>query len=323
MAGMIPFPGPALAMQFELDNAKDNAVVIVARGEIHQGDVRLFRQALAEVPPDRHLIGMLVDSPGGNLIEGESLAAQIRSSNVTVMIDSNSKCASACFLLFAASPHRMAGTNANIGVHSASIEGKETTDSMAMTLQMQRVAAYYGVPPAIIGKMAQTMPRSVEWLTHDDLLSMDVQIVDDIGQAQDSAPAPTLPVRPPALPAASRPPPPMTAVAEFQGALFCQQGTAKLGLRIVASSDSAHQRAMFSFGPMATSHQVPAGSFFVEGRIELAGGGIDLHPTEWVSQPSNFPMVGLLGQSDDGGKTFSGHATANSSCTVFTLKRTR
>jgi len=114
------------------------------------------------------------------------------------------------------------------------------------------------------------------------------------------------------------------AVAEFQGALFCQQGTAKLSLRVVDSTDSTHHTAMFKFEPMRTGQQLPSGAFMMQGQLELSGGGVDLRPTEWVSaQPRNFAMMGLTGRSDDGGKTFAGHATVSQSCSVFTMKRMR
>jgi hypothetical protein len=319
--------GTAAAMQFQQGTAKDGTYFISAQGEIHPGDLRQFRQVLAAVPAGERLAGVLVDSPGGNLIEGEKLATQIHDSGLPVIITSASQCASACFLMLAASPRRVAGVNALVGVHSASIEGRETTDTMAMTLLMQRVAGDYGVPPAIIGKIARTTPGRIEWLTHDDLAAMDVKIVDDATNA--GAPAPAPPAVAPSWQPALRPPmvkpaPQVSAEAEFQGALFCRQGTAKLSLRVVDSADSMHRRAVFSFAPMSPGGQLSSGSFLMEGRLDLSGGSIDLRPTQWVSpQPTDFVMVGLSGHSDNGGKTFSGHVMASASCTVFTLKRTQ
>ncbi len=303
--------GTAGAMQFQQGIAKDGATFISAEGEIHTGDAQQFQRALAAVPAGGHLAGVLVDSPGGSLSEGGKLAERIHNSGLTVIVTSHSRCASACFLLFAASPHRFAGVNALVGGHRASLEiCRETKDTMALTLVMQRIAADYGVPPAIIGKIAQTTPGRIAWLTHDDLVAMNVKIIDDAGRAP--APAPRLP--------ALRPP--TAAQAEYQGALSCRQGTAKLLLRVVDTADNTHRRAVFSFAPMLPGRQLSSGSFLMEGRLDLYGGAIHLRPTQWVSpQPSDFAMVGLSGQSPDGGKTFSGHATASASCSMFTLKR--
>jgi hypothetical protein len=317
----------AAAMQFQQGTAKDGGYFISAQGEIRAGDLLQFRRALAAVPADKRLAGVLVDSPGGDLSEGARLAELIHDSGLAVIVTSHSTCASACFLLLAASPHRFAGVDALVGVHSASVEGgTETTDTMAMTLRMQRAAADYGVPPVILGKIAETTPGHISWLTHEDLAAMGVKIVDDTTDAgaRAPAPAPVAPSRQPALrPPMVKPAPQVSAQAEFQGTLFCRQGMAKLSLRVVDSTDSAHRRAVFSFAPMPSGSQLSRGSFLMEGRLDLSGGSIDLRPTQWVSpQPTDFAMVGLSGHSDDGGKTFSGHVMASASCTVFTLKRT-
>ncbi len=188
----VQLAGTAAAMQFQQGTTKDGDYFISAEGEIHNGDLQQFQRALASVPAGKRLAGVLLDSPGGSLSEGARLADQIHDSGLTVLVTSHSQCASACFLMLAASPHRVAGVNALVGVHSASIEGgRETTDTMAMTLRMQRVAADYGVPPVILGKIAQTTPGHIEWLTHDDLAAMDVKFLDDASDADAPARAPT------------------------------------------------------------------------------------------------------------------------------------
>ena len=130
------------------------------------------------MPQTRRMLALALDSPGGNLVEGEQLAKLIRARGLPVVIPSNSKCVSACFLLLAASPRRLAAADALVGVHSASEDGQETDTALAVTTLMARVAAEMGIPPAIIGKMVSTKAASVEWLTHADLASMDVTVFD-------------------------------------------------------------------------------------------------------------------------------------------------
>ena len=93
-----------------------------------------------------------------------------------MLIPSNSKCVSVCFLLLGAAPRRYAATDALIGVHSASENGAETDNSLAMTTLMARDASEMGIPAAIIGKMVQTAPGRVEWLDQDDLALMNVTV---------------------------------------------------------------------------------------------------------------------------------------------------
>jgi hypothetical protein len=167
---------PVDAMQFEQVQISSTEVIVGGRGPIVKGDTTRLEQALTAVPQGKRLLALAVDSPGGLVTEGEQLAALIRSRKVPVVIPSNSQCVSACFLLLAASPHRMAASDALVGVHSANENQQETDISLAVTTLMARDAAKDGIPPAIIGKMVETTPGRVEWLTPADLSSMNVLV---------------------------------------------------------------------------------------------------------------------------------------------------
>jgi hypothetical protein len=58
-----------------------------------------------------------------------------------------------------------------VGITTNSIEFKELTTAFA------RDAATYGVPDAIIGKMVQTEPGGMSWLTPADLQPMNVVVL--------------------------------------------------------------------------------------------------------------------------------------------------
>ena len=422
--------GPAHGMQFEQVPTSANEVMVGGRGPIIKGDTGRLEQALAAVPAGRRLLALALDSPGGSVVEGEQLAHLIRTRALPVVITSNTKCVSACFLLFAASPRRLAAADALVGVHSASEEGEETDTSLAVTTLMARAAAELGIPPAIIGKMVQTTPGRVEWLTRADLVSMNVTIYDDDdshetkppgGGPDRPAPAPVpspavAPIPSPIGPAPLGPtagyaagrddrrawdswlaglrgashdgalfavgqlgvPHPVSCFgpngaslgdfsrgcqaarqrlapvemrlraspdylagwngaagpagpgmagagepvqAEYRGAYFCGRQVARLTLKVLPPADAQRQRALFSFGPQPTSPEVPAGSFVVEGSIDLRGGTMTLAPVQWVSQPAGYPWFGLTGRSEDGGRTFSGRVTDSSACNSFTFRR--
>ncbi len=184
-AGLVCLLGLALpgtqarALQFDQTTVSATEVIVGGRGPIVKGDTDRLQQALAAVPQTKRLLALALDSPGGNVVEGEQLARLIRARGLPVVIPSNSKCISACFLLLAASPRRLAAADALVGVHSASEDGQETDTSLAVTTLMARVAAEMDVPPAIIGKMVSTKAASVEWLTHADLVSMNVTVFDN------------------------------------------------------------------------------------------------------------------------------------------------
>jgi hypothetical protein len=170
---------PAIALQFELVPISATEIIVSGRGPIVKGDVTRLEQALAAMPPAQQLSALALDSPGGNVVEGELLAQLIHARRLVVVIPSNSKCVSACFLLLAAAPRRLAAVDALVGVHSASEGGEETQAALAGTARMAKDAAALGVPPALIGKMVQTAPGRVEWLTAADLGLMNVSVFDD------------------------------------------------------------------------------------------------------------------------------------------------
>lgn len=222
---------PAPALQFEQVPVSATEVVLGGRGPIVKGDATRLEQALAALPPTRQLLGLALDSPGGTVTEGESLARLVRSRKLTVVIPPNSKCVSACFLLLAASPKRLAAADALVGVHSASESGEETLTALAMTTKMAQDAAAMDIPLALIGKMVQAVPPRVEWLTHADLSSMDVAVFEDDTPAAlrranttgvrktdpDPPPAPPLPLAPPQPQAQPQPqaPPQTAALPDF------------------------------------------------------------------------------------------------------------
>jgi hypothetical protein len=170
---------PAHGMQFEPVPTASNGTVISGRGPIIKGDAARLEQALGAIPASSKLSALALDSPGGNVAEAEELGRLISEHHVPVVIPSGSQCVSACFLLLASSPRRFAAPDALVGVHSASENGSETDASLAVTTLMARDAADMGVPPAIIGKMVQTTPGRVAWLTHEDLASMNVALLGD------------------------------------------------------------------------------------------------------------------------------------------------
>jgi hypothetical protein len=450
LLGVCSTVAPARALQFDRTPVSATEVIVGGRGPIVKGDTARLQQALAAVPQGKRVVALALDSPGGNVVEGEQLAHLIRARLLPVVIPSNSQCVSACFLLFAASLHRMAASDALVGVHSANEGGQETDTSLAVTTLMARVAGEMGIPSAIVGKMVETAPGRVTWLTPEELESMDVIVYDSdivtavhqaataiatrIAPDQPSAlpprpnPVPSLPNPPlamipppqPVAPQAMTLPPPaslqpglaagrddrlvwnawfsglrgdyrdgaaaalnqlgqpqrgacygpngvnrgdftlgceiaqqrLAAVAvrlrananyaagwngsgmarpvgavgpteaAYQGAYFCGPQMARLTLTLFPPSANPRRRAVFSFGPLATSPNVPRGAFIVEGSFDPHGGVLSLAPVKWVTQPAGYNWLGLTGRSDDGGKTFSGRVVDSTNlCTTFTLAR--
>lgn len=166
------------AMQFRRVQLDGGGIIVQSVGEIIPGDMDRLREFLGNLPAADRIFGFALDSPGGNVEEAERFAAFIHAFHATVGVTKGSQCLSACFLVFAAGANKVVASDALIGVHSASDDGQETPQSMAVTTAMARDVAAFGVPPAIIGKMVQAALGRMEWLTHQDLASMGVRVLE-------------------------------------------------------------------------------------------------------------------------------------------------
>ena len=140
--------------------------VLLLQGRIVPGDAARLRAALAGVSP--RVAGLVLNSPGGSVLEAQDMAKLIRDSGAAVLVPANAVCASACFMLFAAARNKLVEPGAMVGVHSASVAGgNETMDTLGVTTLMARSAAAYGVPAAITGRMVTTRPGP-DGVAHSD-----------------------------------------------------------------------------------------------------------------------------------------------------------
>lgn len=198
--------GPAKALDYQVIPLDNTRVAITASGEVTANEYDrfgvFFKQLMSNYAHSR-IVLLMLDSPGGNLYQGWRLADLIHQTRIPVAVPPGGMCASACFLMFAASPVKFAAPDAAIGVHSAGNGlGQDTPMAMAATTALARDLAGYGVPAAIIGQLVTTGPGTISWLTVTQLAAMHVTMVPNTAP-MDTAPA--APVSAPA-PAAAIPP---------------------------------------------------------------------------------------------------------------------
>jgi hypothetical protein len=167
-----------LALQYEkIALGNTSKILLIARGHISNGDTQRLLGFLLALPPSDRVAAMIVDSPGGGLVEAESLAGVIRRAAFPLFVPSGGQCSSACFLLFAAAPNRFVAADALIGVHRANESGKETIAAKTATAAMIKDAMELGVPEQVIMKLAQTPANQKSWLSQSDFAAMRVSIV--------------------------------------------------------------------------------------------------------------------------------------------------
>jgi hypothetical protein len=193
--------GSAFAANVSSFVSKEGKAVIILNGEIGAGDADQVRAAIkAANDAARSVSGIRLTSPGGNLYEGVKLADVIRFAKIATVVANGSTCASACFLAFAAGAEKYVSYSANVGVHGASENGRETARAGAATVTMAKIAKELGTPPAIIGKMVVTPPNQIVWLAPDDLRAMGATMT---GKPSQTGPEPSLSQVSPVTPATS------------------------------------------------------------------------------------------------------------------------
>lgn len=164
----------ANAMSFSLSQSGPASLEIMATGLIAPGDVQHLRDLVDQIPPGIAITGLRLSSLGGNVGEAQVLARAVRIAHLPVTVGPGGSCASACFLIFAAAQERHVAPSARIGVHSASINGQESSAAMAVTTVVAREAGAYGVPMEIVGKLVVTASTQMAWLNAGDLQAMGV-----------------------------------------------------------------------------------------------------------------------------------------------------
>lgn len=179
----------ATAAELSSVTMKDDVTIIALGGDVAEGDTEAAEALIKTAnDADRLITAIRLDSPGGSLAEAVRLAALIRRAKLPTIVAAGSRCASACFIVFAAGNEKFASYEAAIGVHGVSDKfGHETAQTREATVAMARVASGFGVPPRIIAQMVTTHAHEIAWLTPDDLRAMGTIMTDRPGHRAPAA----------------------------------------------------------------------------------------------------------------------------------------
>ncbi|MBX9826436.1 MAG: ATP-dependent Clp protease proteolytic subunit [Xanthobacteraceae bacterium] len=165
------------AAEFTSAVSKEGRTILLLDGRIEPGDsMKLALMVTALDNQNRAVSALYLNSPGGKGDDAQAMAALVKHHKISTIVADGAKCASACFIVFAAGHKKFADDRAQIGVHRASEKGQETGRAFAATAEMARTVSELGVPPAVVGKLVSTPPDRVVWLSLDDLRSMNVTI---------------------------------------------------------------------------------------------------------------------------------------------------
>jgi hypothetical protein len=107
------------------------------------------------------------------------------------------------------------------------------------------------------------------------------------------------------------------AAIRYYGSYDCPRGQGLTAVVLLVAGGNA----VFSFRAHPANPGVPSGSISMRGKVDLAGGVMRLAPVRWITRPDDsWVMVGLEGESHDGGLTFRGRVLSPY-CTGFSLTR--
>lgn len=185
---LLAAPAQALELRVLAGRTAAETAVIYAEGRILPDDPDRFRAILRPRQGQRTVLVM--HSPGGSVAAAIEMAEIIARLKITVAVPKGGVCASACFLMFAAAPERVASDTARLGVHSASHNHFETASAMAATTVLARELHRYGVPEQIVGAMVTTRAAQIFWLDEAQRRSMSVASWEALAAPPAGAPRP-------------------------------------------------------------------------------------------------------------------------------------
>jgi hypothetical protein len=125
--------------------------------------------------------------------------------------------------------------------------------------------------------------------------------------------------------ALQQPPPSSGQRTVWQGRYTCAQGVTSLRLTVDGNCNgvSCSFSALFEFGPLPENPGVAQGAYRMAGEGHANAQGeleMSLQPTQWVRQPANYVMVGLVATADAQQALLNGRMDSPS-CSGIALQR--
>lgn len=166
--------GDEVTLRAPMTFALEAGGLLVASGYIDPGAAARFEAELAA--RGEYVTTVLLNSPGGSLDDALRMAGMIRDKGLATEVGGGALCASSCPLVLAGGTRRTISPKAAVGVHqfySVSAEPGEPAQAMAdaqsTTARISRHLAAMGVDPALWLHALDTPPRSLYYLSADEM----------------------------------------------------------------------------------------------------------------------------------------------------------
>lgn len=150
-------------------------------GPIEPGDYqKLLRSLRVRENMAALMVGVSLNSPGGNVSEAFKIADLIEKLYTTTNVADGNSCASSCIVLYAAGASRLIGRNGRLGVHRVTLDSPDlsvsrtTTPVKAATRNVESYLRDRGIPRKILDKMNETSSSDIYWITMRWLIEEDL-----------------------------------------------------------------------------------------------------------------------------------------------------
>lgn len=197
MLGAVTQPASAIEISQHIlkDSAEVNAILL--KGKIDDGDTFDLKVYVASLPKKAR-ITVYLDSPGGNLREGMRLGRFFHQNGIETVVDSKTRCASACALAFlggrdgaTGKPQRTKASTGGVGFHAFSRdfdkERQYSADDLKTVIQKTQAEVYniaeylreIGADPDVLRIMLRTPNSEMNFISNEDAISIGVRIWDE------------------------------------------------------------------------------------------------------------------------------------------------
>jgi hypothetical protein len=181
---------------FKVDIGLPNTIAVMVRGQFTGNEILRFKAAIADIDPHKRIIALL-DSPGGNVAQGEALGRFFYDAKIPTLVLAGSLCASACTSAFfggrsptTGNPLRILASGARLGFHrmaplnlpeksytKAELENFSRETQQAVYRNLQHLI-YVKAPLDVLKLNTGTRNEEMNFITEGDALNYGIAVLD-------------------------------------------------------------------------------------------------------------------------------------------------
>jgi hypothetical protein len=180
---------------FKIDIGLPNTVALMMRGVYNGNEILRLKSVIADIEPGKRIIAVL-DSPGGDVIQGEALGHFFYDAKIPTLVLAGSICASACTYAFlggrdpvSGNPLRILASGAKLGFHNFAAVGLPErvytkAELESISRETQQIVyrnllhlTYVKAPLSVLKLNTGTKNESVNFISEGDALDYGIAVL--------------------------------------------------------------------------------------------------------------------------------------------------